>query len=694
VHVSVDGGTTFTRVFNHEGALSDRTEATYFMRQWLEVPSAAGMSAVVFRFRAAGGDPDQWEGFWVLDNVKVTANKAAPGGGLTAVNIGDAGGSTQDKGNGAYTLVGGGAVAFNADGDTLHFAYESITGDFDKKVKIKSLTGGASTRNRGGIMVRESVDPLSESLKLTASGLSSEPDQNGNPQGANNVELWVRSDTTANVSKIGRSYGNLTQNLPNQWLRLKRVGPYFASYVSTDGQNWSLIVDRYAPALGNAVLVGLYAASASEDLSSKATVEYEGYGNVTGTDNLPPTLVSAGTLDKKIVGVKFSELLNSSTVVAGNFQVSGATVGSASVGIGGDSVYLGVTGLAADTFTVTVSGVKDAAGNLIAANSQVGGKAVTGWTAVDVGSFATGPGNRAEGDDPILVGQSVAVGSGPQGAELEIVAGGSNIWNPGDFEHFVHTEKTGNFDVAVEVVRFDRSPNTGSFGHAGIQVRESLYTEAAEQYTADGTKVRNVMNTTYAEGNVERSAIAIWRDEVDANYGNSPVIGSDAQINGIQGRWGRLRAGDATGAALPNTSPTASRWLRLTRQGDEFISWYSYDGQTWQEHNRHTLALPAKVLVGFAEMADSPGVTGNNVNRAWHYNALHIRNFGDIGTVQAPTLTVSRSGTEVRINWGGVGTLETSSAASGAAWSPIVGAPNPYVTQATADAAYYRSRIP
>ncbi|MBI4657378.1 MAG: hypothetical protein HY735_00785 [Verrucomicrobia bacterium] len=77
VYVSVDGGGNFSRIFTYNGALTDRTEGSYFMHHYLAVPSAAGKSGVVFRFWAKGGDPDQFEGFWVIDNVRVTATKGA-----------------------------------------------------------------------------------------------------------------------------------------------------------------------------------------------------------------------------------------------------------------------------------------------------------------------------------------------------------------------------------------------------------------------------------------------------------------------------------------------------------------------------------------------------------------------------------------------------------------------------------------
>jgi len=86
VQVSVDGGATFTNIFDYQAALSNIGEGDYFMHHYIPVPQAAGKSNVVFRFHAEGldngnlldpGDPatgTRHQGFWAIDNVRVTAN--------------------------------------------------------------------------------------------------------------------------------------------------------------------------------------------------------------------------------------------------------------------------------------------------------------------------------------------------------------------------------------------------------------------------------------------------------------------------------------------------------------------------------------------------------------------------------------------------------------------------------------------
>ncbi len=559
------------------------------------------------------------------------ASVSAQVAGLTPVDIDDPAaptdpGSTEELPDGTIRLTGSGFAVFDAAGDIMHFAYEEITGDFDKKVRVAAIDAN-NNWGRGGIMARESLDNFSPGFKALVAGLNSTPDGDGNPQGANQVRFVGRFSSDANWSTMSRVYGGVADTLPNQWIRFQRVGNYFAMYVGTDGENWTLVGEKYTNGLvPETLLVGLYASGADDGFTGvgTTTIDYADYSDVEVTDTEAPTLVSAGTMDKEVIGVKFSELLDADSVAASDFQVSGASVTEATVGIGGSSVYLTVTGLTADSFTVSVGGVSDVAGNEIAGGASVEGNAASGWQTADVGAFLD-PNNRPNIDDnPYVIGQQIATEVDGQ-MEVEIVGGGSNIWNPGDFLHYLYTEKSGDFDVQVEVVRWDRSLDTASYGHAGLLVRPSLYLDVQE-FTGEGTQVPNVMNTTYAEGNQERTAITVWRDEPNGSYGNSPVIGTGtADSNGVIGRFGRLRAGNSAGDPVEGSSEDASRWLRLKREGDEFISYWSYDGEEWIEHNRHTLALPADVLVGFAGMTDTAGT------QPWHYNTIHIRNFGDFG---------------------------------------------------------------
>jgi hypothetical protein len=515
--------------------------------------------------------------------------------------------------NGAFTIQGsgvpfypnmtlGGGADVNATGDVMTFAYEEVTGDFDRRVKVTAITADVTDPvdawTRGGLMVRTGLEHYRASLQLVA----------GNPAtgGANQVQFCGRALDGQNYTIFSRTYAGVNNALPNQWLRLRRVGDYFAAYIGTNGVDWTLAGERYQewPAK---VMVGAYGASSRDD--TRATVGFSTYGAVPVSDAIPPRLVSAGTIDKKLVGVKFSEMLDMATATdPANYRLSQGTITGIKSGIGGDAVYLEVTGLTADTFSVTVlGGVKDTAGNVVAANSVAQARALN-WVSQDLGRIQD-PANRPKpGDDPYRVGRAVMVSS-DENPEVEIVAGGSNAWNPGDYVHYLYRQEplSGDFDVTIAVSRYDRSANQGGYSNSGLMLRISPYL-AGEEYTAAGTQVPMVANTTYLENSGPgRGAIPLWRTSEHGGYGNGKADFSwTTLIGGKKGYYAGLRAMNASGAVDPQSSASSARYLRIKRTGATYFFYASWDGVDWAQVDRKDLPeLPDKLLLGFSTMTDS-----------------------------------------------------------------------------------------
>ncbi len=69
----------------------------------------------------------------------------------------------------------------------------------------------------------------------------------------------------------------------------------------------------------------------------------------------------------------------------------------------------------------------------------------------------------------------------------------------------------------------------------------------------------------------------------------------------------------ASGGSDPGQPPIFDRakplWIRLTRAGDVFASFVSYDGVTFTPRGIATVVMPNSILVGLA-------VTSHNVNEA------------------------------------------------------------------------------
>jgi len=631
-------------------------------------------------------------------------------------------GSLTITGNDSFTVSGPGLKAFAAPsdpdqpGDVQEFAYETVTGDFDKVVKVTSLTSGPVTdpvdsAAGAGLQARVDTNALSASFLINISNPLGDPALGGN-------QLSVRG--RAIQEQAYTSYGTVLPGvagvLPNQWLRLRRVGDWFAAYVGTNGLDWALVGQRYQqwpPTL----LVGTYAFSASylaggEDSVGKnlATAGFSNYGNAVLNDTIPPTLVSVGTTDKKTVGVKFSEPVNSaSAVVPSNYQLSEGTVASVRMGIGGDSVYLTVNGLTADRFTVAVlGGVTDTAGNPIAANSSAAGKN-SNWSSVDIGFIQTPDARPTPGDDPYRTGLAVAVSSGETETEVEIIGGGSNAWTAGDYAHYLShaSPLSGDFDVMVEVSRNDRPANTAGWANSGLVFRESLYLEGQE-YTPDGTKVRLVANTTYIEAAApNRAGIPLWRAEEGGGYANGNAgFTWTTPINGIKGYYLEQRAIDAAGTPDPESSPLSSRWLRVTREGNGFMFYVSYDGREWAVLDAAPLVLDlsTQLLFGFSTMNDTGaaqppgnayadnGEIGTDLEGSQNdsnYSVQRIR----IGTQvtprgDTPTISIQADAAGVQILY--TGKLQSAETLDGA-YAEVTGATSPYTVPAGTTEKFYRA---
>jgi len=342
---------------------------------------------------------------------------------------------------------------------------------------------------------------------------------------------------------------------------------------------------------------------------------------------------------------------------------------------------------------------------VIAANSKASGKK-SAWKSTDIGLIQSGnPAVRTAGDDPYRIGQAVAVSSGATETEIEIIGGGSNAWNPGDYIHYVSGPTlTGDFEVTVEVSRNDRPANTAAWANSGLMLRESEYV-AGSEYTQDGTKVAMVANTTYIEGSApNRAGIPLWREEPGAGYGNgNPGFAWTTPIGGIKGYYLGERAIDAAGTPDPESSPLSSRWLRIKRAGNDFTFSVSYDGVEWALlDGPKTLPLSEKLIFGFSTMSDTGsgappnnGYGGNGFlgtdlegqQNPSNYSTQRIR----IGTNVAPRggggkPTIGIKGSTVTFT----GKLQEATSLSGT-FTDVPGATSPYQIPAGSQIKFYRA---
>jgi uncharacterized repeat protein (TIGR01451 family) len=143
----------------------------------------------------------------------------APGGNFTA--------------DGDVIEVVGGGYDLWGNYDEGYFAYKTVQGDFDARVRVDGLTlatlAGGGNIAKAGLMVRASV---AESNSPTLHLLANPP-----PPGRNQLEAGRRTTVGGATASWGTTYAGVgTSNL---WLRLTRSGDAFAGYWSSNGLDWT-----------------------------------------------------------------------------------------------------------------------------------------------------------------------------------------------------------------------------------------------------------------------------------------------------------------------------------------------------------------------------------------------------------------------------------------------------------------------
>jgi len=225
-----------------------------------------------------------------------------------------------------------------------------------------------------------------------------------------------------------------------------------------------------------------------------------------------------------------------------------------------------------------------------------------------------------------------------------VTAGGSDIFGNSDQFRFVHTQKTGDFDIATRLESLTRAD---LYTKAGLMARESLDANA-----------RNVMALVFPTNEAR----------------NNNTGGYEFQS--------RDTTGGASAAIYPASPQPAVRypnaWLRLKREGNVFTAYHSRDGVNWTLYATKTLALPNTVFFGMALTSHNPGTQATarfhfNINRTqpWYFPgrqdclSCHTNVSGGVLGVNTQISNLSRLFTETSVNdnqlraWNHAGYLNT-----------------------------------
>ena len=174
-----------------------------------------------------------------------------------------------DKGNGAFTVSGGGTDIWNA-ADDFRFVWKRLTGDGSIVVKVDSVAN-TNAWAKAGVMIRQSLEagsPMAYMIQSPTSGVS----------------FGWRPLTAGTCGSITQA-GIVTP----QWVKLTRMGSAFTAQYSADGKIWTDVknadgtVTSTAITMTGSIYIGLCVTS--HNVARTTTAEFSAAattGGVTG----------------------------------------------------------------------------------------------------------------------------------------------------------------------------------------------------------------------------------------------------------------------------------------------------------------------------------------------------------------------------------------------------------------------------
>ena len=300
---------------------------------------------------------------------------------------------------------------------------------------------------------------------------------------------------------------------------------------------------------------------------------------VVRVDNLPPQIVSVGSVDGLTIGVCFDELVDptpdGTALFSANYTINGGAVTVVPPVIlrpDGKSVALTLSGPITGNFTVQAQ----AADLKLNIATQNGAGQVMGYISEDIGTALNGSHYTCDTNT------------------IEIVGGGNDVWGNADAFRFVYKSVTGDFDASVHVTDLRGSD---AITKAVLDVRDT---------TAGGSPALHISVNPPPPGR---------------NLGEA---GQRATVDGGTALW--PGSASYTPVGIPNG------YMRMTRAGDVFKAFRSTNGTDWVEYAQVTQVSPASLLVGI-------GVTAHNASLMATGTFSNFKILAGGGGCEPPTLT-------------------------------------------------------
>lgn len=170
--------------------------------------------------------------------------------------------------NVGFDISAGGADIWGKR-DEFHFRYITLKGDFDFCVQVLDLSK-ANQYTKAGIMARTDLNDNSQHIYFQVF-----PDNSPRNKNNGGCEFQYRAEKAGEMKAIypdPKTAGNqFDVAFPNTWIRLKRSGDVFESYIGNDNKSWKLY-STFTLKMPNELFVGQ--AVTSHSATSATTAKF------------------------------------------------------------------------------------------------------------------------------------------------------------------------------------------------------------------------------------------------------------------------------------------------------------------------------------------------------------------------------------------------------------------------------------
>ena len=170
--------------------------------------------------------------------------------GLTGVDVGalNPSGTNVTCDSTSFSVTGGG-LDLGGTAEFMRFAYRSVSGDFDARLRVTSFVGTNDhfeTTAKAILAVRETTANNSPAVNVFVTPVA---------PGDDTVASSYRSTAGGATTALGSTVLGTGLNRSNAWLRIRRVGNQFTTYRGTNGTDW-IAFGNVSISLANSLNIG------------------------------------------------------------------------------------------------------------------------------------------------------------------------------------------------------------------------------------------------------------------------------------------------------------------------------------------------------------------------------------------------------------------------------------------------------